>query len=85
MKAEIKIESLDNYLIEKALRLYKMMKLNEEAYQKAKTKREKSEFEEGTLMFRARWATVMDIIEHEGLEERYYEAYGKELENGISY
>ena len=79
MKAEAKIESLDKYLVERALHFHKMMKLNEKAYQLAKTKKEKSEFEEGALMFRARWASIMDIIEREGIEEKYYEAYAKEL------
>lgn len=70
----------NNYLIEKAIRLNKMMKLNEKAYQQAKTKKDKSEFKEGAILFRARWATVMDIIEHEGIEEKYYEALIKEID-----
>lgn len=82
MKAEYKLQHTGEHVISEALRFHRMMKLNEKCWKNAKTKKEKDQFEEASLQFRARWAVCMDIIEYLDIEEKYWEAYGKQMENG---
>lgn len=70
---ENKVERIGDMMIAKAHRYYNMMRMNEKCWREAKTKIGKKEFEEGALLFRARWAVCMDIIEELGIEEKYYE------------
>lgn len=81
MKAEYKLQIVGEHLIAEALRFRDNMKLNEKAFNNAKSKKEKDEFEEGALQYRARWAVCMDIIERLGIEEDYYIALNKHLDN----
>lgn len=81
MKAEYKLQMVGEHLIAEALRFRDNMKLNERAFQIAKTKQEKDAFEEGSHQYRARWAVCMDIIERLGIEDEYYTALSKHLDN----
>lgn len=79
MKAEYKIERIGESVIAKAHRFHNMMHLNEKYWKEAKTKTEKKQFEEGVLLYRARWSVCMDIIEELGIEEKYYDTIESEF------
>lgn len=81
MKAEYKLQMVGEYLINEAIKFWDDMKLNEKAFQIAKTKKEKDAFEEGSLQYRARWAVCMDMIDQLGIEEEYFTAWNKHLDN----
>lgn len=81
MKAEYKLQMLGEHLITEAIRFRDYMKLNEKAFNIASSKKEKEDFEEGAIQYRARWAVCMDIIERLGIEEDYYIALNKHLDN----
>ena len=78
MKAEYKIERLGESVIAKAHRFHKLMQLNAKCWKESKNKTEKNKFEEGVLMYRARWSVCMDIIEELGIEDKYYDTIDKE-------
>lgn len=81
MKAEYKLQMMGEYLINEAIKFWDDMKLNEKAFQIAKTKKEKDDFEEGACQYRARWAVCMDMIDRLGIEEEYITAWNKHLDN----
>ena len=81
MKAEYKLQMIGEHLIAEAIRFRDSMKLNDKAFKIAKTNKEKDVFEEGSLQYRARWAVCMDMIERIGIEDEYYTALNKHLDN----